>query len=165
MKEINVEPCVLTREFDAPMQLAYEAWTQEDRLCQWQVPSLDIVCEYKSADICTGGSSLHKMIMPNGNEMWLLTHYHELSPYHTIEFTQYQSNEEGEILPPPMPNWPREIRATIKLTELKGKTAMEFVWRPINPTAEQAQAWEASRPQLSKGWASSFELLDKHIAK
>lgn len=165
MTEINVKPSILSRDFDAPMQLVYEAWTEEQHLCQWQVPNADIVCEYSVADIRDGGSSLHKMLMPGGREMWLLTEYHELVPYHTIVFTQYMSNEQGEILPPPMPNWPKEIRATINLSETDGVTHMEFIWQPINPTREEAEAWEASRSQYSQGWAGSFELLSAYLVK
>lgn len=165
MTKIVVEPSILTRDFNAPMQLVYEAWTQEDHLCKWQRPNANVVCEYQSADIRTGGSALHKMVMPNGNEMWLLTQYQELTPYDTIVFTQYQSNEKGEIMPPPMPNWPKEIQATIKLSESNGVTHMQFIWQPINPTKEEAQAWEASRSQHRKGWDGGFELLAGYLAE
>ena len=160
----TVEPSVMTREFDAPMQRVYEAWTDKRHLCRWQVPGPDVKCEYVSADIRSGGSALHRMIMPGGGEMWLLTCYHELDPYHTIVFTQYPSNPDGEILPPPMPNWPKEIQATIRLSEEAGKTLMEFIWQPVNPTPEEAEAWEASRPQHGKGWGGAFELLSAYLS-
>ncbi|MEM7467188.1 MAG: SRPBCC domain-containing protein [Pseudomonadota bacterium] len=163
MSTIKVEPSVLEHEFDAPVKLVFEAWTQENHLCKWQVPNDKVICEYQSADIRPGGSALHKMIMPNGNEMWLLTRYHELEPFHTIVFTQYQSNEKGEIVPPPMPDWPKEIQATIKLTEANGKTSMEFIWQPINPTKEEAEAWKASQPEHGKGWGGAFILLHRYL--
>lgn len=165
MSEINVEPSIIIRNFNAPMQLVYEAWTQEEHLCKWQVPNADTICEFKAADIRAGGSALHKMVMPNGMEMWLLTKYQELDPYSTIVFTQYQSNEKGEVMPPPMPNWPKEISATIQLSEENGVTNMRFIWQPVNPTKEEAEAWEASRPQHGKGWGGSFELLAGYLAK
>lgn len=165
MTEENVAPSILNRNFNAPMKLVYEAWTQENHLCHWQAPNAGIACEYKFADIRTGGSALHKMVMPNGNEMWLLTKYKELSPHDTIVFIQYQSNESGEIMPPPMPKWPKEIQATIKLSEVNGITSMQFIWQPINPTKEEAEAWEASRSQHGNGWNGSFELLAVYLTK
>ena len=164
MSEIQVEPSILTRDFNAPMQLVYEAWTQENHLCKWQVPNAQVICEYRHADIQEGGSALHKMVMPNGHEMWLLTKYKELSPFHTIVFVQYESNESGEIMPPSMPNWPKEVQATIKLSETEEGTHMEFIWQPLNPTPEEAEAWEASRPQHGKGWGGSFELLAGYLS-
>lgn len=163
MNEIIVEPSILSRDFNAPMQLVYEAWTQENHLCHWQVPNANVVCEYQFSDIRTGGSALHKMVMPNGNEMWLLTMYKELTPYTTIIFTQYSSNENGDILPSPMPNWPKEIRATIKLSETNGVTSMQFIWQPINPTKQEAESWEASRSQHENGWGGSFALLEEYL--
>mgnify|MGYP000161391145 CR=1 FL=1 len=163
-EQFPVEPSVLRKDYNAPMQLVYDAWTQEQHLCQWQVPNKDIACEYKFADIKSGGSALHKMTMPNGNEMWLLTEYHELTPPDTIIFTQYESNENGDINPPTMPNWPKEIRATIKLSETDGITSMQFIWQPINPTLEEAEAWEASRSQHGKGWGGGFEMLANYLA-
>ena len=164
MTEIVVEPSVLNHEFSAPMHLVYEAWTNAEHLCQWQAPNANVKCEYQSADITEGGSALHKMIMPNGNEMWLLTKYYELNPHTTIVFRQYQSNEHGEIMPPPMPNWPKEIEAAIQLQESEGVTQMKFVWRPIDPTPEEAEMWAASHAQGSGGWASSFGLLETYLA-
>ena len=80
MSEITVEPVVIEREFNAPMQLVYEAWTQSEHLCKWQAPNANVKCEYQAADIRSGGSALHKMTMPNGHEMWLLTKYSNLAP-------------------------------------------------------------------------------------
>ncbi len=161
---ITVEPSILSKTFNAPMRLVYDAWTQKEHLCNWQVPNNDVLCEYAFADIKEGGSALHKMRMPSGGEMWLLTKYHELSPHHTIRFTQYPSNKDGEILPSQIPNWPKEIMATIKLREEDGTTHMEFIWQPINPTKEEAEAWEISRPQHGKGWGGAFELLAAYVA-
>lgn len=165
MKEIAVEPSVFTYEFKAPMQLVYEAWTEERHLCQWQVPNANVRCEYKSADIRAGGSALHKMVMPNGGEMWLLTKYHELSPYTKIVFTQYSANEQGEIVPSSIPHWPKEILATIQLSDESGITKMTFTWQPMGVSQEEAAAWEASRSQHGKGWGGSFELLAAYLAK
>lgn len=163
MSEIVVEPTVLTHEFAAPMQLVYEAWTQERHLCKWQVPNANVLCEYASADIRPGGAALHKMVMPNGGEMWLLTKYHELKPYSTIVFTQYSANQQGEIVPSSVPNWPQEIRASIELSEQNGVTHMTFTWQPLGVSPEEAEAWEASRSQHGKGWGGSFALLANYL--
>lgn len=162
-ESLAVAPSVLRRTFDAPREMVYRAWTEANHLCRWQVPSPDIACEYVHADIRTGGSSLHKMVMPGGKEMWLLTRYRALEPFHTIAFIQYESNAQGDALPPSMPNWPKEILATITLSEVEGKTHMQFSWQPLNPTPEEAEAWEASRPQHGKGWGGSFELLAAYL--
>ena len=161
---ITVEPSILTREFIAPRQLVFDAWTQVDHLKNWMFPMAGVVCEYTQADITAGGTSLHKMIMPNGFEMWLLTRYHELNPPESLVFTQYNSNEAGEILPnPQMPDWPKELLTTINLEEVDGKTRLELIWQPINPTQDEADAFEASRDQHGNGWGGGFDQLTIYL--
>jgi hypothetical protein len=39
MSEVSVEPSILSRDYNALMPLVYEAWTQENHLCNWQLPN------------------------------------------------------------------------------------------------------------------------------
>ncbi|MGW8247964.1 MAG: SRPBCC family protein [Acidiferrobacterales bacterium] len=161
---VAVEPTILTREYDAPRQLVFEAWTNPDHLKNWQVPFKGFICEFHHADIKPGGSSLHKMTAPNGFEMWLLTRYEAITPPESLVFRQYVSNEAGDILPNPQnPNWPKEMRTTINLREEGGKTRLELIWQPIDPTRAEAEAFEASRPEHDKGWGGGLEMLVSYL--
>ncbi|MEE9447466.1 MAG: SRPBCC domain-containing protein [Arenicellales bacterium] len=163
-KEIILEPTIINREYDAPRQLVFEAWTQAEHLKNWQFPFKGFKVEFIHADIQAGGSSLHKMTTPDGFEMWLLTEYTEMTPPESLVFTQYNSNEAGDILPnPQMPNWPKELRTTINLVEKGGKTLLELIWQPINPTTEEAEAFEASRSEHGKGWGAGLEQLEGYL--
>jgi len=162
--EIKVEPTILTREYDAPRLLVYEAWTQVEHLKNWQFPFKGFTCEFVTTDISPGGSTLHKMITPDGHEMWLLTKYEELNPPESLVFRQYMSNEAGDILPnPQMPNWPKELRTTIVLDEEDGKTQLQLIWQPVNPTKEEAEAFEATRADHDKGWGGGLEQLHGYL--
>jgi len=162
--EAAVEPTILTREYNAPRQLVYDAWTQPDHLRNWQFPFKGFTCEFVSADIKPGGSSLHKMTAPNGFEMWLLTKYEALTPPESLVFRQYNSNEASDILPnPKMPSWPKEMRTTIKLEEVNGKTKLQLIWQPISPTREEIETFEASRAEHDKGWGGGLEMLDEYL--
>jgi len=161
---VAVEPTILTREYDAPRQLVFDAWTNPDHLKNWQFPFKGFVCEFLHADIKPGGSSLHKMTAPNGFEMWLLTRYEAITPPESLVFRQYVSNEAGDILPNPQnPNWPRELQTTINLREEGGKTRLELIWRPIDPTRAEADAFEASRSEHDKGWGGGLEMLVSYL--
>lgn len=159
-----VEPTIITREYNASQQLVFDAWTKPEHLKNWQFPFPGFSCEFVSADITSGGSSLHKMTSPNGFEMWLLTKYEEITPPESLVFRQYNSNEKGEILPnPQMPNWPKEMRTTILLEEVEGKTKLQLIWQPINPSQEEAEVFEASRSEHHKGWGGGLEQLDVYL--
>lgn len=161
---IHAEPLRLTRELKAPRQLVFEAWTQPEHLQNWMFPKQGFACEYVSVDIRAGGSSLHKMTTPSGYEMWLLTQYEVVSPPDRLVFRQYSSNTAGEIVPnTQIPNWPPEIRATVTLEEVGDKTKLAFIWEPINPTAEEAEAFEAARDQHGQGWGGGLNRLELYL--
>ena len=104
------------------------------------------------------------MTAPNGFEMWLLTKYEEIVPPKLLVFRQYNSNETGDILPnPQMPNWPKDMRTTILLEEIGDKTKLTLIWQPINPTKEEAEAFEATRAEHDKGWGGGLEQLDAYL--
>ena len=162
--ELLVEPTILTRVYNAPRALVFDAWTKPEHLVNWQFPFPGFKCEFASADIKSGGSSLHKMISPNGFEMWLLTKYEEIVAPERIVFRQYNSNESGDILPnPQMENWPKEMRTIILLKEQGDKTELQLIWQPINPTKEEADVFEASRSEHHKGWGGGLEQLENYL--
>ncbi|MBB4214564.1 uncharacterized protein YndB with AHSA1/START domain [Rhizobium sp. BK212] len=58
---------VLVREFDAPREKIYRAWTDPDLLKQWFVPRPWGVAE-ATLDVRPGGSSVVVMHDPEGNQ-------------------------------------------------------------------------------------------------
>ncbi len=162
--QISVGPSIITRDYNAPRELVFEAWTKVEHLVNWMFPQQGFVCEYLHADIVSGGSSLHKMIAPNGHEMWLLTRYELVNGPEELVFRQYMSNEAGDILPnPQMPDWPKEMRTTVKLSDVDGKTQLQLIWQPVNPTAAEAATFDASRPQHENGWGSGLDQLTRYL--
>lgn len=160
----KVAPSILTRVYNAPKQLVYDAWTKVEHLQKWMFPQKGFTCDYVTADIRPGGSSLHKMTTPTGHQMWLLTKYDDMTPPDTIVFRQYMSNEAGEILPhPQMPNWPKDMRVTINLEEAEGKTSLELVWEPVEPTVDEIEAFESTREQHGNGWGAGLEQLTNYL--
>ena len=117
-----VVPSEIVREFNAPRQLLFDAWTQVEHLNNWMFPMPGCTCDFVSANIVAGGDSLHKITMPNGNEMWLLTKYEEVVAPERLVFLQYFSNESGEELAMPhMPDWPKDMLATLHFEEVSAR--------------------------------------------
>jgi len=162
----SIEPSVIVREFDAPRELLFEAWTQVEHLQQWMFPMPGCTCEFVSADIKEGGTSLHKVAMPNGYEMWLLTKYEEVLAPEKLVFLQYMANEDGEIVSnPKMPDWPKDMLATLHFEALsETKTKISFHWEPRNPTAKELAVFEASQADHHKGWGAGMDQLVAYLA-
>jgi len=162
-----VEPSVIVREFNAPRELVFDAWTKVEHLNNWMFPMAGCQCQFVSADIKDGGTSLHKIIMPNGHEMWLFTVYEEVSAPEKLVFLQYFSNENGEILPhPAMPDWPKDMLATLHFESLpENQTKISFYWEPRNPTDKELVAFEASRADHHKGWGAGMDQLAIYLSE
>ncbi len=165
MSELSVPPSVIEREFNAPRALVFDAWTKVEHLNNWMFPMPGCRCEFVQADIRDGGSSLHKIIMPNGHEMWLFTTYEEVTAPDKLVFLQYMSNSEGEILPNPhIPNWPEHMLATLLFEQISDdKTKLTFLWEPRNPSAKEVETFEATRADHNKGWGAGMEQLHSYL--
>jgi uncharacterized protein YndB with AHSA1/START domain len=165
MTQSTVTPSKIVREFDAPKTLVFDAWTKVKHLNNWMFPMQGCSCEFVKADIKTGGSSLHKVTMPNGHVMWLFTKYEEVSSPNKLVFLQYFSNENGDIVEMQhIPNWPKDMLASLSFEEVAGKTTITFLWEPRNPTAEEITAFEATRSDHQKGWGAGMVQLDIYLS-
>lgn len=166
MSTKNITPSVITREFDAPRELVFDAWTKVEHLDNWMFPMPGCQCKFVSADIRDGGTSLHKITMPNGHEMWLFTKYEEVLSPEKLVFLQYMSNEDGDILPhPQMPDWPKDMLATLYFEVLDdNKTKLTFNWEPRNPTEQELAAFEATRADHQQGWGAGMDQLTTYLA-
>jgi len=166
MNNKNIEPSVIEREFDAPVALLFEAWTQVEHLNNWMFPMPGCQCEFVSADIRDGGTSLHKITMPNGHEMWLYTQYEEVDAPEKLVFLQYMSNDSGDIVANThMPGWPKDMVATLHFESLSAsRSKITFNWEPRNPTEEELAVFEASRADHHKGWGAGMDQLVAYLA-
>lgn len=165
MSTNNIIPSEIIREFNAPRQLVFDAWTKVKHLNNWMFPMPGCSCEFISADIRSSGSSLHKITMPNGHEMWLFTKYEEVISPERLVFLQYFSNENGDIVPMPhMANWPKDMLATLLFEEpSEGKTKLTFLWEPRDPSPEELEAFESSRSEHGNGWGAGMDQLHSYL--
>lgn len=165
MSTDKIIPSKIIREFNAPRQLVFDAWTQTKHLNNWMFPMVGCKCEFVSANIIDGGTSLHKVTMPNGHEMWLYTKYEEVLSPEKLVFLQYFSNENGDIVSMDhIPNWPKDMLASLFFEEVSSnKTKLTFLWEPRNPTEEELKAFEATRSDHGNGWGAGMEQLHCYL--
>ncbi|MFK7994892.1 MAG: SRPBCC domain-containing protein [Granulosicoccus sp.] len=160
-----VRPSEIVREFNAPRQLVFDAWTQVKHLNNWMFPMPGCQCEFVAANIVDGGQSLHKITMPDNNQIWLLTKYEEVVSPERLVFLQYFSNEQGDELPMPhIASWPQHMLATLHFEEIaENRTKLTFLWEPRNATEKEIDVFESSRADHGKGWGAGMEQLHNYI--
>ncbi len=93
------ERMVITRVFDAPRALVWEAWTNPKYVMQWWGPNgfTSPVCKI---DFRVGGKFLCCMRSPDGWEGYNGGEYHEIVPHEKIVYSMYFADADGNKVDP-----------------------------------------------------------------
>jgi uncharacterized protein YndB with AHSA1/START domain len=139
---------VITRTFNAPARLVFEAWTKAELMRRWWVPkSAGITLVSCEMDVRTGGSYrfvFEHPVVP-GETMAFLGRYLEVTPHSRLVWTNDESGDAGQV-------------STLTLED-RGDTT-RVVLHEVYPSAE---ALEAARGSYD-GMPESFEQLDLLLA-
>src|SRR3984885_10988593 len=95
----EIERMVVTRDFDAPRELVWKAWTDPKYVMQWWGPK-GFTAPVCKMDVRVGGKSLCCMKTPDGQEFWNAIEYHEVVLYEKIVSDMYFSDSQGNKIDP-----------------------------------------------------------------
>ncbi|MFK7697528.1 SRPBCC domain-containing protein [Paenibacillus sp. HJGM_3] len=155
---------VLSRVFNAPRELVFQAWTDPEHLKRWWGPkgfTLDVV----QLDLRPGGMFLGSQRSPEGHVMWGKFVYEEISPPDKLVYIQSFCDAEGNTIRAPFnADWPLEIINILTLTEQDGQTLLTLQGGPINATEQERAAFEGMRPMVAQGFTATFDQLAQHLA-
>lgn len=84
------------REFAAPLQKVWSAWTKPELLDQWWAPKPYKVST-KSMDFRNGGRWHYAMVSPEGDKHWCLADYDNIEPEITYSALDAFCDENGNI--------------------------------------------------------------------
>jgi len=138
---------VITRVFDAPRSLVWDAWTKKEHALQWSGPRDHPVVE-ADHDIRPGGKWRGCLKGADGRPLWQRGEYKEVVPQEKLVFTFAWDEEDGSA--------GNETLITVTLADKGGKTEMVF--------RQAGLPSEASRDGHRGGWNSSFDRLDDFLA-
>jgi uncharacterized protein YndB with AHSA1/START domain len=111
----NDDQILITREFDAPKHLVYEAWTTPELVKRWWTANRGEAtsCEI---DLRVGGRWRYAMRTPEGLEVAFHGEYREIVPNERIVSTEvYEAMPDGEAV------------NTLTLTEVDGRTTLRLL--------------------------------------
>ena len=139
---------VITRTFDAPARIVFEAWTKPELIQRWWTPkSFGITFVSCEADARTGGTYRFVFRHPAFEEpMAFFGRYVEVTPYSRIVWTNEES-AEGAL-------------STLTLEEKGGKTLL--VLHELHPSKQALD--DAIASGSAGGAPEQFELLDEVLA-
>ncbi len=137
---------VMTRVFDAPRELIFDALTNPETLKRWFGPpgwSL-AACE---VDLTVGGAWRHVMCRADGTELEMRGVYREIAPPERLVYTETYDQ----------PGW-GELLVTAVLVEQAGKTTLSTT--VLHPSREVRDA----NSGMAEGVAASFDRLAGYLA-
>jgi uncharacterized protein YndB with AHSA1/START domain len=146
-RTVEERELVITRIFDAPRHLVFQAWTEPDRLVRWWGPRgfSTPLCEI---DARPGGAFRMGMRSPEGTDHRLRGVFREIVPPERLVCTWAWEDEQGA------PG--HETLLTVTFVEHDGKTRL---------TLRQAIFESvAARDAHEGGWASSLDCLAEYLA-
>lgn len=143
---------VVTRTFDAPARLVFEAWSNPDLFKKWWVPrSLGMTLRSCEMDVRTGGK--YRLVFGDdpANPMAFFGTYLEVVPDERIVWTNEESGDAGSV-------------TTVTFEERDGKTLL--VMSELYPTKEALdEAGIGAQEALSETFGQLDELLPELSAR
>jgi uncharacterized protein YndB with AHSA1/START domain len=135
---------VVTRTFDAPARLVFEAWSKPELFQKWWVPkSLGISLQSYEADVRVGGR-YRLVFSAQGTTVEFFGRYLEVEPYTRLAWTNEEGGEGGAV-------------TTVTFTEKSGKTTVAV--SNVFPTKEALDAEIGATEALPE----SLEQLDQFL--
>jgi uncharacterized protein YndB with AHSA1/START domain len=130
MSQAKKRDLIVTRLFDAPLDLVWRAWTEPEHVMRWWGPD-HFTAPVAKIDFREGGTSLLCMRAPQeygGQDFYSTMHYTKIVPYERIEYVDDLSDANGTSVPPAtlgLPDdFPRNMRTVVTFKALGDKTEM-----------------------------------------
>ena len=89
----------ITKQFDAPRDMVWDAYTTPELLDQWWAPK-PFVSRTKFMDFRVGGRRFYAMVSPEGQERWSIQKYTSITPKTNFKiFNAFADKDENPELP------------------------------------------------------------------
>jgi uncharacterized protein YndB with AHSA1/START domain len=137
----------ITRLYDAPLDMVWDAWTDLQQIAQWWGPRGFTITTH-SKELRPGGRWVYTMHGPDGTDYPNIAYYHEVVPKQLLVY----DHGATETTPP-------LFHVTVRFTEVNGKTQLDMTM--ALPTPEAAE--ETRRFIKKAGGNSTWDRLAEYL--
>jgi uncharacterized protein YndB with AHSA1/START domain len=150
----DTKTVLITKEFDAPRDMVWDAYTKAELLDQWWAPK-PLTSRTKVLEFREGGRRFYAMVSPDGQERWAVQQYKSITPKSNFRFFNAFS-DENENLQLPGSDW------DFSFSEEDGKTKVSI--SIYNESLERMERIMADGG-FQKGTEAQLENLDDLLAR
>ena len=153
---------VLVRDFAAPRELVWEAWTDVEHLRRWWGPK-GFTVESAALDLRPGGS-FHYLMRAGGEEMWGKFVFREVQPPERLSWVNSFSDPQGATARHAAHEaWPLEMLVELTFLENDGVTTLTLRSSPLDASPSERKVFRDGHDSMRGGWGGTFEQLDEHL--
>jgi uncharacterized protein YndB with AHSA1/START domain len=150
---------LITRTFDAPRKLVFQAWTDPEHLKRWHAPQ-GCTIEFAALDLRQGGTFHSCIRTPDGHDCWCKGVYLEVVPPERLVYSIALADEHGNLVDSADGgkdlDWPQETTVTVTFAEHGAQTKL---------TLHQTVSEElAKRTGAYPSWLQMFDRLAEDLA-
>jgi uncharacterized protein YndB with AHSA1/START domain len=145
----------IERSFDAPVDLIWQMWTDPEHFKAWYGPNGATIPVAKM-DVCVGGTRLLCMEMqtPDGPmQMWFAGEYREVVENERLVYTEFMSDENGNVLSPAamgMPEGhPMTTEVRVELEDVSGRRNLVMTHSGFPSDSPGAAGWAMALDKLA----------------
>ncbi len=142
----------LTRVFDAPRALVWQAWTDPKMMAQWFGPR-GFTSSVPELEVRVGGTLRIVMHGPDGNDYPMKGVFREVVPPERLTFSNIAIDNAGKHL--------LEGETSVTLVEQSGKTTMTLKTHAVGRAAIAKQMLSG----MNAGWTQSLDKLEELVAR
>ncbi len=162
--EVRAQEFLLRREFNAPREIVFKAWTEAEHLANWWGPvGFDLHVE--QLEFQPGGIFHYRMSTSDGYEMWGKFVYRQITPPERLVYISSFSNSKGETTRAPFSDdFPLEIINTLTFSERNGKTTLTLRGTPVDPTDVEREMFESMFDSMQQGFGGTLDQFAVYLA-
>jgi uncharacterized protein YndB with AHSA1/START domain len=160
----NPPTFTITRVFDAPVAVVFQAWADPDKMARWSGPkgSQTVVID---GEIAPGAELFARGEYDGEVHAHTLTRYIEIEPDRKLVWEQsFADADRNRVEPAFAPGWPVTLRTEVIFAPVGDKTRVTLSWQPVGASDDQEAVFASNLESMNGGWSGSFDRLDEVLA-
>ncbi len=157
------EAFTITREFDAPRELVWRAWSEPAHLAKWFGPEGSSVI-LSTMDLRPGGTYRFGL-RGNGGDIYARWTFRDVVPGERLTTINEFTDAQGNAIPAPFAEaWPVKMLSTVYFEAIgPARTRVTVRWAPFESTKAEEKVFADNKPSMNQGWSGTFEKLEAYL--
>lgn len=156
----------IERTFPVAQERLFKACTRVEELQKWMAPPGMTVLKAEQ-NLKPGGHYHYGLGSGQGNEMWGMVTYKEITPNSRLVYLQSFSDPQGNLTRHPMaPHWPLEMVTVFDfIPEGAKQTKLKISWIYAGTDDAEGETFRAAHASMNGGWTGTLDNLGAFLAR